>query len=67
MDVRSNADPESPDHGTVFTLRIPVSIAPAGDSRKPMENASGVANRSGYANPGSRGSIATNIEMKEID
>jgi signal transduction histidine kinase len=32
MDVRSNSDPESPEHGTIFTLRIP--IAPPGEARR---------------------------------
>ena len=33
MDVRSNADPTSPDRGTTFTLRLPVA-AGAGEARK---------------------------------
>jgi signal transduction histidine kinase len=33
MDVRSNADPTSPDRGTTFTLRLPVA-AGAGETRK---------------------------------
>jgi signal transduction histidine kinase len=32
LDVRSNADPGAPDHGTTFTLKLPVVI---GDGRKP--------------------------------
>jgi signal transduction histidine kinase len=35
LDVRSNAEPDSPERGTVFTLKIPVSAAPASDSRRP--------------------------------
>ena len=34
MDVRSNADPESPDRGTVFTLRLPIAAGAGGEGRK---------------------------------
>ena len=40
MKVRSNADPASPERGTTFTLNIPLSTAPAGESRKPAQLAS---------------------------
>jgi signal transduction histidine kinase len=40
MKVRSNADPASPERGTTFTLNIPLSTAPAGESRKPVQLAS---------------------------
>ena len=33
MEVRSDADPASPKRGTTFTLQIPISNAPAKDSR----------------------------------
>ena len=34
MEVRSDADPASPRHGTTFTLQIPISNAPA--KRRPQ-------------------------------
>ena len=37
MEVRSNADPASPERGTTFTLNIPLSTAPAG--RRPQAGA----------------------------
>jgi nitrogen-specific signal transduction histidine kinase len=40
MKVRSNADPASPERGTTFTLTIPLSTAPASESRKPVQLAS---------------------------
>jgi signal transduction histidine kinase len=30
MDVRSNADPDSPDRGTVFTFRLPIAVGVEG-------------------------------------
>ncbi len=63
MDVRSNTDPESPDRGTIFTLRLPVSVAPASEGRKP---ASRVANGPEPTSNEPQGPIATNIEMREI-
>jgi signal transduction histidine kinase len=40
MKERSNADPASPERGTTFTLNIPLSTAPASESRKPVQLAS---------------------------
>ncbi len=34
MEVRSNADPISAEHGTTFALHIPISIASGGESRR---------------------------------
>jgi signal transduction histidine kinase len=34
MEVRSNADPSSPDRGTVFTLRLPIAVGVGVDGRK---------------------------------
>lgn len=34
LEVRSDADPASPAHGTTFTLQIPISVTPSGDLRK---------------------------------
>jgi signal transduction histidine kinase len=63
MDVRSNTDPDSPEHGTTFTLRIPVSAAPASDGRKPPSR---LANASEPPSTVPASAIATNIEVKEI-
>ena len=43
LDVRSNAEPESRERGTVFTLKIPVSAALAGDGRRPAAKLSDTA------------------------
>ena len=40
MEVRSDADPASPERGTTFTIRIPVSMAQAGDSRRGVQRVS---------------------------
>jgi signal transduction histidine kinase len=34
LDVRSNADPRARDHGTTFTLRLPIAAGQAGETRK---------------------------------
>jgi signal transduction histidine kinase len=34
MDVRSNADPNSPERGSVFTFRLPVAAGAGGEGRK---------------------------------
>jgi signal transduction histidine kinase len=34
MDVRSNADASSPEHGTVFTFRLPMAAGVGGEARK---------------------------------
>ncbi|MDP9050530.1 MAG: ATP-binding protein [Acidobacteriota bacterium] len=34
LDVRSDADPASPEHGTVFTLRIPISLNLTNEGRR---------------------------------
>jgi signal transduction histidine kinase len=36
LDVRSNADPEARDHGTTFTLRLPIAIGQPAETRKPV-------------------------------
>jgi signal transduction histidine kinase len=62
MDVRSNTGAESPERGTVFTLRIPTSTA-AGDARRPISRLAGPdAVVAEAANGG-----ALNIEGGEID
>jgi len=64
MDVRSNTDPESPERGTVFTLRIPITVAPASEGRKPPAR---LANVPALRNPAPSSAIATTIEIQEID
>jgi signal transduction histidine kinase len=34
MDVRSNADPNSPERGTVFTFRLPIAAGAGNEGRK---------------------------------
>jgi signal transduction histidine kinase len=34
MEVRSNAEPDSPERGTVFTFRLPIAAGVGGDGRK---------------------------------
>ena len=34
MDVRSNADADSPERGTVFTFRLPIAAGVGGEGRK---------------------------------
>jgi signal transduction histidine kinase len=60
MDVRSNTGPDSPDRGTTFTLRLPLSVAPANEGRKPPTR---LANSPAPANTAPSGSIATTIEI----
>jgi signal transduction histidine kinase len=56
MEVRSDADPASPKHGTTFTLQIPISGAPAKEGRTSSLLA-------GSAAPS--GSLAATMERKE--
>jgi signal transduction histidine kinase len=70
MEVRSNADPESPERGTTFTLRIPMSIA-GNENRRQLAQMThaGDGNESGGSLPSSddrAGAIATKIDGKEI-
>ena len=62
LDVRSNAEPESPDRGTVFTVRIPVAVISGGDVRKP---AAKLVEKAEPALASTRGEIAANIGTKE--
>jgi len=75
LDVRSNADPESAQRGTTFTLRLPISSVPAGEGRRgparlgigpelgngPEANGAGAASSVATNSP-----IATNMETEEI-
>lgn len=67
MEVRSNADPASPERGTAFTLRIPVSNAPANDGRKQPARLSQAVDGDAQATNGEpAGAIATSMERGEI-
>jgi signal transduction histidine kinase len=71
MEVRSVADPASPDHGTTFTLHIPISIAPSNDARKAhvllADGSNGrPENGAGGAGDDTAAANATNMEKKEI-
>jgi signal transduction histidine kinase len=70
MEVRSNADPESPERGTTFTLRIPMSVAGNENRRQLSQVTHGAdGNEAGASvqGPGDdAGAIATKIERKEI-
>jgi signal transduction histidine kinase len=57
MQVRSDADPASPKHGTTFTLQIPISSASAKEGR----NQPPPANSAEPSDP-----LATTMERKEI-
>jgi signal transduction histidine kinase len=63
LDVRSNTGLDSPDRGTTFTLRLPISVPPANEGRKPPSRLTygSVPASTTPADP-----IATTIEMKEI-
>ena len=63
MQVRSDADPASPGHGTTFTLHVPMSMPPANEGRKPSARLGGAVEeiRADTSNP-----VATNMEKKEI-
>jgi signal transduction histidine kinase len=72
MEVRSNADPASPEHGTTFTLHIPISLAPGNESRRQFAR---LASAPDPVEPGgsdsdapadTQDSIATTMEKKEI-
>lgn len=73
MEVRSNADPASPEHGTTFTLHIPISAAPANETRRQPAR---LASASEAIEPGAgdlqaaaadtQHSIATTMGKKEI-
>jgi signal transduction histidine kinase len=63
MDVRSNASAESPERGTVFTLRIPTSGANASEERRPASRLAGPeASDAENAN-----AVTFNVEGEEID
>jgi len=78
MEVRSDADPSSPERGTAFTLRIPISNAPGNETRDlPSRAATGLSSsgpdasgadaRLANASGGDESnSVAATIEAKEI-
>src|ERR1700679_2719289 len=65
--VRSDADIESPHHGTTFTLHIPISNSAAAEGRKPparLASGLGPEDESAMANA-KPNSAAANMERKE--
>jgi signal transduction histidine kinase len=77
MEVRSDANPASPERGTTFTLRIPISNAPANEGRGLSARAASGVDVAGPGTSGadgndvdaraeSRGQVAATIEAKEI-
>ena len=62
LDVHSNAEPDSPDRGTVFTVRIPVSTQPSTEVRK---TAPKLGDAVEPALISTRSEIAANIGTKE--
>jgi signal transduction histidine kinase len=61
MEVRSDANTTSSERGTTFTLRIPISIAPASEGRKQPASLNGYV-----ASADTPDADATNMESKEI-
>jgi signal transduction histidine kinase len=41
MDVRSNADPHSPERGSVFTFRLPIAVGAGSEGRKVVASGAG--------------------------
>jgi signal transduction histidine kinase len=71
MEVRSNADPASPERGTTFTLHIPIST-PSSENRRQPSRPANLAEAAeadlgdSVATPAhTDNSIATNMERKE--
>lgn len=62
LDVRSNAEPGAADRGTVFTLRIPIAISPAAETRKPLPRATDLGEPS---SPPTTAAIGATIGTKE--
>jgi signal transduction histidine kinase len=65
MKVRSNADPASPERGTSFTLNIPLSTAPAGESRKPAQLAGAPGGHPQAADAEPASGVAAGMERME--
>jgi signal transduction histidine kinase len=68
MEVRSDADPASPHRGTIFTLHIPISVAPASEERKAPPRLAGSrdADNSAHASSDAHVPVATGMDGKEI-
>jgi nitrogen-specific signal transduction histidine kinase len=62
LDVRSNTEPDSPDRGTVFTVRIPVSVQGGSEVRKPAAKLADTVEPALISTPAE---IAANIGTKE--
>jgi signal transduction histidine kinase len=68
MSVRSNADPASPEHGTTFTLHIPISASHVNETRRQPAR---LARSPEAGDPDAQeeeapNAVATNMERKEI-
>jgi signal transduction histidine kinase len=63
MKVRSDADPESSEHGTTFTLHIPISSVSSNDSRRSEVR---LASSLEETHPDPTTSVVTTMEGKEI-
>lgn len=68
LSVRSNANPESPDHGTTFTLHIPFSNSSIGEGRNFIAAGAATQESNGSAQraEGARSSIAANMDGKDM-
>ncbi len=67
MEVRSDAEPESPTRGTTFTLRIPISVGQSGDTRRrPAHLTEGAGNGAVSAQNTSSSGNASTMEGKGI-
>jgi signal transduction histidine kinase len=66
LEVSSNADAGSPNHGTTFTLQMPLSTAPPGDLRKSQAQLADGANASSSVPSNLPAPSPNRMEAKEI-
>jgi len=66
MSVRSNADPASPEHGTAFTLHIPISASYANESRRQPARLAHGPDAGDAREEEPANAVAANMERKEI-
>jgi signal transduction histidine kinase len=67
MEVRSDAEPESPTRGTTFTLHIPISVGPSSDNRRqPGHLTRGPGNGAISGQSAAPNENATSMERKGI-
>jgi signal transduction histidine kinase len=71
MEVRSDAEPNSADRGTVFTLRIPISMVAASERRRAPSRVPdgriGAQAPAAESLPSPRGDLAANMATREVD